>query len=442
MSLTSSSKLEKGYKLFVENYVFNYEVSEIVGGEVAVRAHCHKSMRKREPPHCLQITLQSGIVPAVVMSTSCSCAAGKILCNHLVALLYQSAHFSTLKLPVVPADLSCTEELQTWHRPRTQGIKPEAVSEMIVSKPRLKKATKAVVKSTLYPAHSGPLPDQHLMTIGEKLKHIQPQLGICKILSGLEEMTMVDSKFGLVPHGSVLSYQYPAKDTGGYVKDLGAPDFPSLPVEGYSFKSDHVFVPTYAQSVHMESLQVTAALSTAIEAQTRGQSNSPVWFEARRPRLTASRFREACHVRGESTARSLACRILRGNIQTAAMKRGLKLEEGILKIYAENGNLSVYPCGFIVHPDAPHLGASPDGRVYDPSENPQFGLVEVKCCDTNTISEVKHLTKDLCVKKSHKYYWQVQGQLAVSGLEWCDFVTDTDTQLTVQRIWKDNDTIM
>uniref|UniRef100_A0AAV2LUA0 Uncharacterized protein n=1 Tax=Knipowitschia caucasica TaxID=637954 RepID=A0AAV2LUA0_KNICA len=76
-----------------------------------------------------------------------------------------SAHFSTLKLPVVPADLSCTEELQTWHRPRTQGIKPEAVSEMIVSKPRLKKATKAVVKSTLYPAHSGPLPDQHLMTI-------------------------------------------------------------------------------------------------------------------------------------------------------------------------------------------------------------------------------------------------------------------------------------
>uniref|UniRef100_A0AAV2KLV6 SUN domain-containing protein n=1 Tax=Knipowitschia caucasica TaxID=637954 RepID=A0AAV2KLV6_KNICA len=161
----------------------------------------------------------------------------------------------TLKLPVVPADLSCTEELQTWHRPRTQGIKPEAVSEMIVSKPRLKKATKAVVKSTLYPAHSGPLPDQHLMTIGEKLKHIQPQLGICKILSGLEEMTMVDSKFGLVPHGSVLSYQYPAKDTGGYVKDLGAPDFPSLPVEGYSFKSDHVFVPTYAQSVHMESLQ-------------------------------------------------------------------------------------------------------------------------------------------------------------------------------------------
>lgn len=51
-----------------------------------------------------------------------------------------------------------------------------------------------------------------------------------------------------------------------------------------------------------------------------------------------------------------------------------------------------------------------------------------KCCNTDSVAEVKHLQQDkgqATLKKSHKYYWQFQGQLVISGLEWCDFVTDT-----------------
>ncbi|CAM4321968.1 unnamed protein product [Leuciscus chuanchicus] len=33
-----------------------------------------------------------------------------------------------------------------------------------------------------------------------------------------------------------------------------------------------------------------------------------------------------------------------------------------------------YSCGFIIHPDAPWLGSSPDGLVYDPKADPVFGL--------------------------------------------------------------------
>lgn len=127
----------------------------------------------------------------------------------------------------------------------------------------------------------------------------------------------------------------------------------------------------------------------------------------RKPRLTDSRFREICHVRGESSAKALASRILRGTPQTAAMKRGLDLESEILRQYADFCDVSVTPCGVIIHPDAPHLGASPDARVFNPCEIPSFGLAEVKTCNVESVAQVKHLTTvkgQACLRKTHKYY--------------------------------------
>ncbi len=93
------------------------------------------------------------------------------------------------------------------------------------------------------------------------------------------------------------------------------------------------------------------------------------------------------------------------------------------------------------HPDAPYLGASPDAKVYDPNADPCFGLAEVKCPDVHTVSEARHIkivNGQATLKKSHKYYWQVQGQLAVTGLSWCDFITDTKEDLTVERVRRDS----
>lgn len=185
-------------------------------------------------------------------------------------------------------------------------------------------------------------------------------------------------------------------------------------------------------------------ISAAIEAETRKQSECQLWTKVRKPRLTASRFGEIYHVRGESTAKSLAARILRGIPQTAAMKRGLDLEPEILRQYSDYCNISVMQCGIIIHPDAPHLAASPDAKVFDPRETMPFGLAEVKSCDVDNVSQVKHLFKvhgQACLKKNHKYYYHVQGQLALSGLMWCDFITDTNTDFTVERIFRDEEVI-
>ena len=60
--------------------------------------------------------------PVVMTSSQCSCKAGTAVCNHTVALLFQTAHYSELNIQVVPPVHACTE---TWHKPRT-AVKVEA----------------------------------------------------------------------------------------------------------------------------------------------------------------------------------------------------------------------------------------------------------------------------------------------------------------------------
>ncbi|KAL2085547.1 hypothetical protein ACEWY4_018867 [Coilia grayii] len=197
------------------------------------------------------------------------------------------------------------------------------------------------------------------------------------------------------------------------------------------------FVPMLHQSFHLDCLAVNG-LSATLEQETRGQSRCPLWSMARESRLTASRFHKVLHARGEESMQRLAIRILKGTRQTAAMRRGLELEPEVLRSYGEVAHVNVYASGFVVHPDAPHLGASPDGRVVDPTEFPPFGLVEVKCPNVQTIFEATHIKAvggKPQLKRGHKYWTQVQGQLAVTGLRWCDFVTDTAGDLTIERIW-------
>lgn len=70
------------------------------------------------------------------------------------------------------------------------------------------------------------------------------------------------------------------------------------------------------------------------------------------------------------------------------------MESEVLESYAEVMRVNVLPAGFVIHPEAPHLGASPDGRVYDPSESPPFGLVEVNSTTEHDASQVAHLKRE------------------------------------------------
>ncbi len=60
-----------------------------------------------------------------------------------------------------------------------------------------------------------------------------------------------------------------------------------------------------------------------------------------------------------------------------------------------------------------------------------FGLLEIKCPDTDNLHTLKYLNETdgkIELKKNHNYFFQVQMQMAVTGLEWCDFF-----------VWLEND---
>lgn len=81
-----------------------------------------------------------------------------------------------------------------------------------------------------------------------------------------------------------------------------------------------------------------------------------------------------------------------------------------LRYELETGN-DVEECGFFAHPDI-MAGASPDGLVNDD------GLLEIKC--PNSATHIETLRKR---KVPSQYYWQVQGQMWMTGRQWCDFVS-------------------
>ena len=131
----------------------------------------------------------------------------------------------------------------------------------------------------------------------------------------------------------------------------------------------------------------------------------------------------------------------------------LKYKISIRKKYK---NIKVTESGLIVSSSCPHLGASPDGVVEycDIDGTHMQGLLEVKCPASQSWRQTPPIEcakdnkfyctlnndGDKCIlKKTHKYYYQVQGQLALSGKPWCDFMIWTLAGYSVERIYFDEE---
>ena len=95
--------------------------------------------------------------------------------------------------------------------------------------------------------------------------------------------------------------------------------------------------------------------------------------------------------------------------QTAAIKRGIKMEGRAPFIYAhkeKKGLVNLHPCGLVIDVKCPLLGSSPDRKVYDMeaaqngSSNP-FGLFEAKVVQEGVTSfdAVSYLKRDPVTKE-------------------------------------------
>ena len=101
--------------------------------------------------------------------------------------------------------------------------------------------------------------------------------------------------------------------------------------------------------------------------------------------------------------------------------------------------MKVYKIDFVINPSAYFLGCSPDRRVYDPSID-EYGFLEIKCPSNDKVSDckcLKMLNTELSLKRSHDYFYQIMGQLGITGLAWCDFFIMTTVDYHKERIFFD-----
>lgn len=298
-------------------------------------------------------------------------------------------------------------------------------------------------RSSLYKALNGYMPDMDLLRVSETYANFPPLTApLVTTMEMSADVPLVESAFGPVQAGSVLSYQLPQPKTREIVKIADAPSPPILPLDGYRLQASQcAYVLSHQEQFHLKALETTYEMSHKVEVATREQSSSPEWHQLRKMRITSSRFREVCHVRGETSADHLAERMFKGSgMQTMEMKRGLAMEPVAVQEYCTLKNVNFFPCGFVVHPDAPWLGSSPDGIIFDPSVRPHFGLLEVKCPNVPSYVDCPYLkiqNGELKLKRSHAYYWQVQGQILLTGCSWCDFVICAQEDILVERIYTD-----
>ncbi|XP_074534418.1 uncharacterized protein LOC141796938 [Halichoeres trimaculatus] len=263
-----------------------------------------------------------------------------------------------------------------------------------------------------------------------------------------ENVEYVDCAFGKLPKGSPLSYQYPLPSNKDYQCHDDAPPRPLLPSSHHTMGPVLDF-PASSLSVreqeHVNVMQITWEEAQRLEHSTRPpHGHKALAAEMLKPRLT-SRFREICTLRsGKSNADHLVFKIQKGGRKCKNSPVDEEMKSEALREYCRHVFVNWSPCGLIIHPDAPWLGALPHGLVYDPKENPGYGLVHVRCIQLRSFIECGFLVCKqgvLQLKKTNPLYWHIQGEMMVTGMSWCDLLVFSKEDMLVQRIYRDESII-
>lgn len=161
------------------------------------------------------------------------------------------------------------------------------------------------------------------------------------------------------------------------------------------------------------------------------EQGTEAWHEMRLGVITASRFKDVL-AGGKGLTRlaymrELAAEILTGEaaefFKNSYMEWGTETEPQAKAMYELRRGVEVKEVTFVKDSTFNGVGVSPDGMVGD------SGLVEIKCPKTTT--QIETFLNGV-MPKSHTA--QVQGQLWITGRDWCDFVS-FDPRINGESSW-------
>ena len=410
-------QLTKAKKLAAERYISDVEIGCDGSNEtIFIRSKCKASMRSLNYNVTVGLFGETGMV----QSGECSCKAGQSgVCAHVGALL----------LTLVNIKSACTSHICEWKAASDGGLKiePQRCCDIRIYNPEKDVEEKIKPYPDVYQA--GPKLDNNAFVdlLLDAMADCNDDCALYLTLRGKP--------------GDILDFLVI------YQVEFNFSDKVSLSSESVQ--------ETFSKFV--STLCATDAVLENLERSTRGQGVNPNWIKARAVILTASHMGSIVK-RQKLEVDALVKTIMYPGSRPAvkSLAYGNKMEAKARREYArwhikKCGKVIVEDRGLIVNSKLPFLGASIDGAV--DCEKCGKGIVEIKCPYGDKKDKWRNLTPEECtnsskfschmengllnLKNEHNYMYQVQGQMAVCGLEWVDFVIWTRKGMSVQRIHRD-----
>ena len=345
-------------------------------------------------------------------------------------------------------ECQCTQEKCSWVVPPYQKTIPYApVCEIDFSSVKNKK--KAIDAAINCP---GPVPegDSNLVTPAQ-IQRQQESGSSIRLQAFYSEL----SKCGCKP--AILSLV--TEHAHMYIPKSSSPNYPKPLQSLYDPKFLKLGYTDLLSTCAKVDLHVNEDMVSAVESATRDQSKSKLWFKYRAGRITASKMKLACKSDPGLPSQSLIktiCYPEAFGFTTKATKWSCEHERVALDSYIKantekHDDFEVSKSGLFLSCDWPFIGASPDGLVNCSCCGK--GVVEIKCSYCYRFDSVEKVATDrqsclvvdadgvLHLSTSHAYYYQVQTQIHVCKVDYCDFCLCTfpsEASLHIERIFQDD----
>ena len=389
------------------------------------------SQKIRDDPHKVWVCLEATKSDSTILTSWCTCTAGTAeVCNHVIALLYK-VNFAYKKAYISPA---CTSVPQGWNKGTKRDVLPNQIKNLVFRKDKKMRDDTA--------KEQGPN-----ATLKKQFDPRKPQY---RQLTNERVSALINGVMQNVPTACVLYSIEHAKDDG-----LPQP----LHQKALSFmSSEEMKGKPLKQSapLFLKECQMTTDQVRRVETETRGQSDNDVWHQQRVGRVTASNFHKF-HTKAQTILQrkgrddkkpvysSLVSSLLNKSDEISHLpqiKWGNEHEKDAIKSFMSDiasqhdGGLQGFKqCGLFIKPDYPFLAASPDGLFI--CKCCGLATVEAKCPysvrnDNIHVKETFERVEFLesvdgkpRLKRSHKYYTQIQAQMWICGVSHGFFIVWT-----------------
>lgn len=379
-----------------------------------------------------------------VKKSYCKCKSGVGgKCSHIFAVLWCILdHINSNKDFINIVERSCTEKSQSWGLgSKKRGLPIKRFEDLQFVKHRASKQSKNLERVAARKAKKDlinpKLTPKMLENYSNKINNADQKQSFCYVLKKADFQCNVDRTISSTQNTIVTSQN---KKRTNHLK---------IPVKGLWGKEFKKILGDKTLKYKKLSLKKCRT----IQIQSKNQGSNKVWKKYKKIVITSTKFHSIINRKKKVNDKFInyafgkTCEI---KDHFGYLQKGLENEKFACKKYKKlKPGYKVFSCGLCINPGVPIIGTSPD-RIVKTPEN-IYGLLEIKtlckAIDKNiplheavknkvgaNAQNLEYNNGFMYLKRNSSHFYQMQGQMALCGLPWCDYFVDGGNEFFVERI--------